>query len=90
MKTTIDIRQIAEAAGMIVDGYAFSAAEDDTVRIINLHGAHHAAVIRQDGEVLETNMDDRELRGICGFIQENYKEMYRKWAVMSDRGFYEK
>lgn len=31
---------------------------------------------------------DRELRIIQEFIQENYQEMYMKWAQLSDTGFY--
>lgn len=35
-------------------------------------------------------LKDKEIRNICNFIQDNYKEMYLKWASMSEQGFYEK
>ena len=34
------------------------------------------------------NLTERELRLIQKFIKENYKEMYMKWAEISDTGFY--
>lgn len=34
------------------------------------------------------SLTERELRLIQKFIKENYKEMYMKWAEISDTGFY--
>ena len=34
-------------------------------------------------------LTDREINRIQAFIKDNYKEMYRKWASISDTGFYE-
>lgn len=34
------------------------------------------------------NLTEKELRLIQKFIKENYKEMYMKWAEISDTGFY--
>ena len=33
-------------------------------------------------------LSDRELRSIQSFIKENYQEMYLKWSLLSDNGFY--
>ena len=33
-------------------------------------------------------LNDRELRGIQSFIKENYKEMYLKWSLLSNEGYY--
>lgn len=33
-------------------------------------------------------LNDRELRSIQAFIRENYLEMYKKWQLLSDKGFY--
>ncbi|MBR1552734.1 MAG: DUF4160 domain-containing protein [Schwartzia sp.] len=33
-------------------------------------------------------LNDMEIRAIRAFIKENYLDMYRKWASMSDKGFY--
>jgi len=42
-----------------------------------------------DTEVREQGrLSDKELRIICAFIKENYKEMYLKWSIMSQEGFY--
>lgn len=33
-------------------------------------------------------LNDRELHGIQSFIKENYKEMYLKWSLLSNEGYY--
>lgn len=35
-------------------------------------------------------INDRDLRNIQSFIIENYQEMYLKWSLLSDEGFYGK
>ena len=35
------------------------------------------------------NINDISIRRIQRFIKENYKEMYQKWASISETGFYE-
>ncbi|MCD8385394.1 MAG: toxin-antitoxin system, toxin component [Bacteroidales bacterium] len=55
-----EIEDIIDKAKFIVSGYAFLAKEDN-VSIVNLNPPHHAALIRPNGEVLETNMYDIEL-----------------------------
>lgn len=74
----IDIQQIAESAQMIVNGYAFTFIEGGNIRILNLHGLHHAAVIRPNGELLETNMDDIELAIVNEYWERNKKYMEGK------------
>lgn len=47
--------------------------------------------VKSNGEALLQNkgqLNDREVRMIQSFIRENYKEMYLKWATMSENGFY--
>lgn len=34
------------------------------------------------------DLKDKQIRIIRSFIKENYREMYLKWAQMSDQGFY--
>ncbi len=55
------LQQIIESAVMIIGGYAFIPIADNNIRVIALHGECHACIITEDGEVLETNMDDIEL-----------------------------
>ena len=47
--------------------------------------------VKSDGSTVVQEkgiLNDRELRSIQSFIQENYKEMYLKWSFLSDKGFY--
>ena len=57
----IDIRRIADAADMIVNGYSFTR-DKKGFRVLNLNNPQHAAVIAENGEILETTMDDIELQ----------------------------
>lgn len=34
-------------------------------------------------------LSDQEVRMVQRFIKENYREMYLKWASMSDKGFFD-
>ncbi len=59
--TETDIVRVADAADMIVNGYAFTR-DAKGYRILNLNQPDKAAVISSDGDVLETSMDDIELQ----------------------------
>ena len=54
----LDIKEIADKADMIVNGYAFTR-DGEYIRVLNLDYLNHAAVILND-RVVETNMDDIE------------------------------
>lgn len=56
----IDIEKIADAADMIVAGYAFTV-EGNIVRVLNLNHPDSAAVIDSKDIIIETTMDDTEL-----------------------------
>ena len=47
---------IANAANMIVQGYAFTK-KDDNISILNLNKPGHAMIIDQHGKMLESSMD---------------------------------
>lgn len=70
-----EIKAIAESAGMIVGGYAFSQTEEDIVSVVNLHAPYHALVMTQNGEVQETNMDDIEINIVQKYWNRNRKVM---------------
>lgn len=70
-----DINAIVQNAAMIVGGYAFSKVDDCNIRIVRLEYPNHALVMRPDGEVLETNMDDIELEIVLGYWERNRKYM---------------
>lgn len=54
-----DIKKISDDADMIVCGFAYKA-EDDGIHIFDLNDGIGAAVIKCDGTLIETNMDDIE------------------------------
>ena len=60
------IKEIADKADMIVNGYAFTR-ENDQIRILNLNNLDKALVISADGKVLETTMDDIEIRIVLDY-----------------------
>ena len=64
------IAAIADAADMIVNGYAFSVWNEG-YRVLNLNRLDRAAVLSKDGEVLETSMDDIELAIVRDYFHSN-------------------
>ena len=60
------IKEIADKADMIVNGYAFTR-ENDQIRILNLNNLDKALVISADGKVLETTMDNIEIRIVLDY-----------------------
>ena len=60
----LDIKEIADKADMIVNGYA----------LLNLDYLNHAAVILND-RVVETNMDDIETQIALDYYEKNKRFM---------------
>ncbi len=56
----IDIKAAAEEADVIIRGYAVSTCAQG-YRILNLNNGKGAAILKGDGTLIETNMDDIEL-----------------------------
>ena len=50
-------REIADAARVIVNGYAMSR-DGSNIRIVNLNSGH-VTICSEAGKILETSMDDR-------------------------------
>ena len=73
------LREIADRADMIVNGYAFTMQEDN-VRVLNLNNPEKAAVLRMNGEMLETNMDDIELCIVQSYLEKNRGFMEKQYA----------
>ena len=71
---TSKLQAIADNADVIVNGYAFTKA-DDRIFVLNLNKPDRAAVLRSSGEVLETSMDDIELSIVTEYLQRNLKYM---------------
>ncbi len=69
-----DIKNIADKADFIVNGYAFTRV-GDRIQVLNLNSADKAVVFSVDGEVLETTMDDIELSIVSRYLKQNFKYM---------------
>lgn len=69
-----DIKQVADAADMIVNGYAFTRCTEG-YRVLNLNRPDSAVVFSKDGKVLETSMDDIEVRIAGDYLEKNRKFM---------------
>ncbi len=69
----LDIKDIADKADMIINGYAFTK-NDEWVRVLNLNCINHAAVILND-KIIETNMDDIEKEIVMDYYSRNKQFM---------------
>ena len=69
-----NILEVADAADVIVNGYAFTKIGKN-VKVLNLNKPEKAAYLNQAGEVLETSMDDIELDIVVDYYQRNRKYM---------------
>ena len=68
------IREIADRADMIVNGYAFTR-ENGQIRVLNLNNLDKALVLSEDGRVLQTKMDDIEIRIVLYYWDNDRKFM---------------
>ena len=69
-----DIKNVADKADVIINGYAFTRNED-RIQVLNLNCPNKAAVFSSDGQMLETTMDDIELSIASRYLQQNLKYM---------------
>ncbi len=63
----LNIKEIADKADMIINGYAFTR-DENYIRVLNLDRINHAAVILND-EIVETNMDDIEAQIVLDYYK---------------------
>ena len=68
------IREIADRADMIVNGYAFTR-ENGQIRVLTLNNLDKALVLSEDGRVLQTTMDDIEIRIVLYYWDNDRKFM---------------
>ena len=68
----IDLQAVANAADMIVNGYAFKK-DFNNVRVLNLAKPNKAVMLSADGEILETDMDDIEISIVLNYYRRNKK-----------------
>lgn len=68
-----NIREIADQADVIIDGYAVLKKENDEYAVVNLNRPGHAAVFKKNGTVVETSMDDIELSIAANYLTQSLK-----------------
>lgn len=66
----VNVQQVADAADMIVNGYAFNRCPEG-FRVLNLNRPDRAVVFSPAAEVLETSMDDIEIQIVRGYLEKN-------------------
>ena len=71
-----EVKKACSTADMIVCGYAFTRTEDSNVRVLDLR----ELLLSEQGEVLETSMDDVELSIVKGYWEKNKKYMEVSYA----------
>ena len=76
---TDKLREVADRADMIVNGYSFTV-QGDNVRILNLNNPDKASCLRLNGELLETSMDDIEVRIVQGYLAKNRRFLEESYA----------
>lgn len=69
-----NVKAVADAADMIINGYAFTK-DGRGIRVLNLNRPDKASVLAWDGEILETSMDDIELKIVQDYFAQNRKFM---------------
>ena len=69
-----ELIHIANAADIIVNGYAFTQKAQN-ISVLNLNKPDRAAVMTRNGEVLETSMDDIEIAIVQEYLNKNLKYM---------------
>ena len=68
----LNLRKVADDAGMIVNGYAFNKCSHG-YRVLNLNKPQNAIVFSKSGEILETTMDDIEIAIVKDYFNRNKK-----------------
>ena len=68
----LNLKEIADNADMIVNGYAFTL-DESFIKVLNINKTDRAAVLDSDGEVIETTMDDIELQIVINCFEKNKK-----------------
>lgn len=70
----IDLQKISDEADMIVCGFAYKKT-DNGIKIFDLNNGEGAALVSNDGTLIETNMDDIEFSIAQKHLLQNVKYM---------------
>ncbi len=66
----IDIKEVADNADMIINGYAFTC-EEKGIRVLNLNNTNNALIFDNKDRVIETTMDDIEISIVKDYLDNN-------------------
>ena len=75
----LDIKELADIADVIINGYAFFKHELG-VQVLNLNNTVRAAVFSRENEMLETTMDDIEVSIVKEYVERSWKYMENEIA----------
>ncbi len=67
-----NIADVANSADVIVNGYAFTKA-NNYIKVLNLNNPEKAAVIGEQNDIIETSMDDIEMAIVLDYYNKNRK-----------------
>lgn len=67
-----NIADVANSANIIVNGYAFTKA-NNYIKVLNLNNPEKAAVIGERNDIIETSMDDIEMAIVLDYYNKNRK-----------------
>lgn len=70
----LDVKKIADESDMIINGYAFKR-NGNFIQVLNLNAPKRAVVLSQNGEMVETSMDDIENSIVIDYYKQNVKYM---------------
>lgn len=70
----INYKKVADAANMIINGYAFTK-DGENIKVLNLNNPEMAMVLDNAGEVLETTMCDIEIQIVKDYLANNIEFM---------------
>lgn len=68
-----DIKEIADKADVIINGYALLKKEGGECAVVNLNRPGHTTVFKEDGSVIETSMDDIEITIARKYLKQGLK-----------------
>lgn len=68
----LDVKKIADESDMIINGYAFKR-NGNFIQVLNLNAPKRAVVLSQNGEMVETSMDDIENSIVIDYYEQKVK-----------------
>lgn len=74
------LNEIAEGARFILAGYAFSAADNGFISILDLNDPRQACVLDKDGTMISTSMDETTQLLVQGYYLRNREFMESEHA----------